>query len=34
MKEWGFSVNPLIKTLKGIDQIEDQHKNIEILDQH
>ena len=29
MKEWGFSVNPLIKTLKGIDQIEDQHKNIE-----
>ena len=29
MKEWGFSANPLIKTLKGIDQIEDQHKNIE-----
>ena len=25
----GFSVNPLIKTLKGIDQIEDQHKKIE-----
>ncbi len=29
MKHWGFSVNPLVKTLKGIDQIEDQHKNIE-----
>ena len=29
IKDWGFSVNPLIKTLKGIDQIEDQHKNIE-----
>ncbi len=29
MKDWGFSVNPLVKTLKGIDQIEDQHKNIE-----
>jgi DNA ligase (NAD+) len=31
MKDWGFSVNPLIKTVKGIDQIEDQHKNIENL---
>ena len=29
IKDWGFSVNPLIKTLKGIDQIEDQHKKIE-----
>jgi DNA ligase (NAD+) len=29
MKDWGFSTNPLIKTVKGIDQIEDQHKNIE-----
>ncbi len=29
IKDWGFSVNPLIKTLKGVDQIEDQHKNIE-----
>ena len=29
MKDWGFSVNPLTKTVKGIDQIEDQHKNIE-----
>ena len=29
IKDWGFSVNPLIKTLKGIDQIEGQHKKIE-----
>ncbi len=31
IKDWGFSTNPLIKTVKGSKQIEEQHKKIENL---
>jgi len=30
MKEWGFLTNPLVQVLNGIDEIENQHKKIEI----
>jgi len=29
IKDWGFKTNPLVKVLKGIEQIEKQHKKIE-----
>ena len=29
INEWGFQTNPLVKVLKGIEQIENQHKKIE-----
>ncbi len=29
MKEWGFQTNPLVKVLRGVEQIEKQHKKIE-----
>ncbi len=31
LNEWGFVVNPLSKTIKGIDNIEKRHKEIDIL---
>ncbi len=31
IKNWGFAVNPLIKNVKGINEIEIQHKKIENL---
>ena len=31
MKEWGFQINPLVKVLKGIEEIEKQHKRIEYI---
>ncbi len=31
IKEWGFTVNPLIKNVKGINEIEEQHKKIDNL---
>ena len=31
LNEWGFIVNPLTKTIKGIDNIEKRHKEIDIL---
>ncbi len=29
IKDWGFIVNPLVKNVKGINQIEEQHKKID-----
>ena len=31
LKQWGFSVNPLSKIIKGAREIEDEHKKIDIL---
>ncbi len=31
LNEWGFVINPLSKTIKGIDNIEKRHKEIDIL---
>ena len=31
--EWGFIVNPLTKTVKNLNEIEDQHKFIESRDE-
>ena len=31
IKDWGFSINPLVEIVKGSEQIEKQHKKIESL---
>ncbi|MDC3127857.1 NAD-dependent DNA ligase LigA, partial [Candidatus Pelagibacter bacterium] len=31
IKEWGFSINPLVKTVTNLDRIEEQHKYIDSL---
>ena len=31
IKEWGFIVNPLVKNVKGINEIEEQYKKIDSL---
>ena len=31
LKQWGFSVNPLSKIIKGVREIEDEHKKIDSL---
>ena len=31
IKEWGFSINPLVKTVSSLDKIEEQHKYIDSL---
>ena len=27
ISEWGFTTNPLVKTINGLDEVEVQHKN-------
>ena len=31
LKKWGFSVNPLVKTVKNLEEIESQHSHIDTL---
>ena len=31
IKKWGFSINPLVKTVSNLDKIEEQHKYIDSL---